>query len=1136
MARSERGGAGKIDVTSNDYLGLSAGPREEALDAGLLGGEAALGAGSARLVRGTHPEHRELERELAAWLGFEECLVFSSGYAANVGLVSALAAPGDIVVSDALNHASIIDGCRLSRATVRVVAHRHQAALEREVVRAAAEDRVCWVVSESYFSMDGNGPEPGMLARVCREHEAALIVDEAHALGVFGPQGRGLCAEAGVVPDVLVGGLGKAFGGQGGFVASSAAVRAWLWNRARSFVFSTGVSPRLSAAMRGQLRRVRAADGQREHLATLGRMLRARFLAAGLRLPEGQHGPLVPVIVGGERETLEVAQALQAVGFHVQPIRPPTVPAGESRLRISLHAGLRLEDVEALGRAVVRLLGEGAASGTGAVDAARLSAPGVSPGGGGEGVGERARVAGRAGAAGRAGREAAAEVRGPRRAGEAEAGAEGAAAVGARAIAGGTAPDQELGARPGEREGQRAVPGADGAAGLGAGAGAGASAGASSVSAESGDAGAPVDAPMTPAGSRGSGAGGSATHAAGMASESGAGKGAGGEVAGLRGGHGVVHGQSMAAEEAERLALEEGRVGSLLAATLEGDGSAGGAGAGAADHSEGAVELGAGVVQPGVSAWASGLAAAGGDALRGDVGAARETARGTEGGFHGVHGHGESAPGGVLEGARGVSGLVSRETESARGHSGAPAESVSRETEAPAPPVVPWSAGLTDDSRPRLRTLGGDDPEGGGGAWSGAQRSVASLGPDGAAEAWQGDTAGVRARGAELGLGRGTAPAGSPSPAAEGFEGRDRQEGAASGDRTAGAGRHAQAAFARNQRRLGESERPLRHGAAVVSSTADAGALDGEGASLGQGLLWDDGEPRPERAARGPDEDGGRADAAGRSGAQGPAAERGDGASARAPDPAARRVEALASPSQARAEVGTVRAGLPRRWVVLGAGTGVGKTFVAAGLARALARAGDAVAAVKPIESGLAPQTGEGGAPQGSDARELERASFHVKHPSRHPLFGFVAPVTPALAARREGQRIDLAALQPWLAELAGKDGAAVVEVVVETAGGVFSPLSEAETNLDLALRLEPALWVLVASDRLGVLHELGATLRAMAASARLPDWIVLSAPAETDASTGTNADELAALGLGVPIVTLGRGEQEPLFALARRD
>lgn len=218
---------------SNDYLGLAADPPPPAPS----------GSGASRLIAGERAEHRELEQRLASWTGTEDALVFSSGYAANVGVLSALASPGDLIVSDALNHASIIDGSRLSRARIAVVPH-----LDVGAVRAALRTREtgrAWVVVESYYSMDADGPDLAQLRGACDEAGAALLVDEAHALGVLGPGGRGRCAEAGVRPDVLVGTLGKSLGSQGAFVAGRAVLKSWLWNRARSFVFSTGLSPRL---------------------------------------------------------------------------------------------------------------------------------------------------------------------------------------------------------------------------------------------------------------------------------------------------------------------------------------------------------------------------------------------------------------------------------------------------------------------------------------------------------------------------------------------------------------------------------------------------------------------------------------------------------------------------------------------------------------------------------------------------------------------------------------------------------------------------------------------------------------------------------------------------------------------------
>jgi 8-amino-7-oxononanoate synthase len=975
-----------IDVTSNDYLGLAAGatagPRSAAAE---WVDRAALGAGSARLVRGTHPEHRELEGELARWLGYEESLIFSSGYAANVGLISALAEPGDVVVSDALNHASIIDGCRLSRAAVRVVAHRDLGALEREVAEAAAQERVCWVVSESYFSMDGNGPDLAPLARVCREHEAALLVDESHALGVFGPEGRGLCSVSGFLPDVMVSGLGKAFGAQGGFVASSAAVRGWLWNRARSFVFSTGVSPRLSAALREQLRRVRGAEGERRHLAMLGWTLREHLQAAGLCLPAGQHGPLVPVIVGSERRALDAAAALRSAGFHVQPIRPPTVPVGESRLRISLHAGLRLAEVEALAAAVVRVLG-GSAKGGGAA--------GADPAGG-EGPPAADPVAG-----------AGAEQANPERGVEGVGGADVAsvwagplgvsgAGEGPRAAAGDDASTGIGRAAPGQREGKRASPSSPSAPG--------ALPGAELVRSES------------PRASRG------------------------------------------------LVGLERGRRRSGAADITGPDG---GAGADERHELSGRVPLEAVAWASGVSRETPGLK---GTAWAGEWDGCRDAPR---------------SAGAVLLAPVPNAALVSRETpelEGAAAGDGGPDSALGAHDEAArvGPRGTEELLGRATGTalharspmgRARMRTV---FDEAGGGATSEGARAE-GIG-------------GVRPRAGEAAGGdplAGKASDGDPSGAA--LHGRVASDTAPSGGQPRAADR---------ELAWQVSDRGGAWEGAAGADVRAAGFVHAGG--LGPSReVW---PAAPERV-------GDRASVAGAR-----------DSTAGDERPSGRRSAATQA----------------RRWVVLGAGTGVGKTFVAAGLARALAREGRPVGALKPIESGLGTIVQDGGpAPGGTDAAELEQASFHVKHPPQHPLFGLKAPLTPALAARREGTRIDLTRVEPWLAELVGSDGTPVAHLVIETAGGVFSPLSGAETNLDLAERLEPATWILVAADRLGVLHELGATLRALAAVARLPDWVVLSAPAVADDSTGTNAAELAALALGVPIVALGRAEHEPLLAL----
>jgi 8-amino-7-oxononanoate synthase len=321
--------ADAISFCSNDYLGL----------ASVAAPPAPSGAGSSRLVAGDKLEHRHLEADLAEWLGSPAALVFSSGYAANVGTIPALARPGDLLVSDALNHASIVDGARLSRARIEVVPHLDLDAVEHALLRRA--ERRAWVLVESYYSMDADGPDLRALREICDRLGAGLLVDEAHALGVLGPDGRGRLAEAGVTADVLVGTLGKALGSQGAFVAGSPVVREWLWNRARSFVFSTGLAPVVAEASRRALEVLR----NRPHLRA-DALARARVLREGLSgLDVRGFGHIVPIVIGESDRTVRVAARLRERGVHVAPIRPPTVPEGTSRLRVTVTARHTDDDV-----------------------------------------------------------------------------------------------------------------------------------------------------------------------------------------------------------------------------------------------------------------------------------------------------------------------------------------------------------------------------------------------------------------------------------------------------------------------------------------------------------------------------------------------------------------------------------------------------------------------------------------------------------------------------------------------------------------------------------------------------------------------------------------------------------------------
>lgn len=334
MRAAMRRGRPVIDAASNDYLGLAAASvsRETPVQS-----PAPSGSGASRLVHGTHPEHLALEAEIASWVGSEAALLFSTGYAANAGLVQALGDPGTVLISDALNHASIIDGCRISKARVEVVTHLRVEEVERCLSSGDSSELKC-VLTESYFSMDGDGPDLRALRAACDRHGAALVVDEAHALGVFGPSGAGRCREVGVVPDALVGTLGKAVGAQGAFVAGSAQLRELLWNRARSFVFSTAPSPHLCSIARFHVERARAADDLRARLHDLTTLFRRALEKAQVPVVEGSVGPIVPVIVGDEGRVVGLVERLADDGVISQAIRPPTVPAGTSRLRLTVKA------------------------------------------------------------------------------------------------------------------------------------------------------------------------------------------------------------------------------------------------------------------------------------------------------------------------------------------------------------------------------------------------------------------------------------------------------------------------------------------------------------------------------------------------------------------------------------------------------------------------------------------------------------------------------------------------------------------------------------------------------------------------------------------------------------------------------
>jgi 8-amino-7-oxononanoate synthase len=334
--RSLRGRSG-IDFISNDYLGLaeSAELRQAAADAVARG--VPVGAGGSRLLRGNHPEHEALETEAAAYFGAETALYFGGGYVANFAIFSTLPQTGDLVVYDELIHASVHEGVRRGRAEVVSVPHNDIDAFDSAVVRwrkAGGKGRP-WLSVESLYSMDGDSPNLVDLLAVADRHEAVLVIDEAHATGVLGPQGRGLAAEfEGRENVITLHTCGKALGTVGGFILAPKVIRDFLVNRSRPFIFATAPSPLTAAITRAALELSRSKPERRERLAAL-----VRFAGDELRRrcqiePSGSH--IVPVIIGADRAAVAVAAALQHKGYDIRAIRPPTVPEGTARLRIAL--------------------------------------------------------------------------------------------------------------------------------------------------------------------------------------------------------------------------------------------------------------------------------------------------------------------------------------------------------------------------------------------------------------------------------------------------------------------------------------------------------------------------------------------------------------------------------------------------------------------------------------------------------------------------------------------------------------------------------------------------------------------------------------------------------------------------------
>jgi len=344
-------------LCSNNYLGLADHPRvrEAAAEAAMRWG---VGAGASRLVSGTMTIHRRLEERLARWEGSEACLLFGSGYLANIGTIGALAGAGDTVFSDELNHASIVDGCRLSRAEVIVYRHLDAEHLAWSLRRHGGGDgRRRLIVTDSVFSMDGDIAPLEEIVELAKDYDARVMVDEAHATGALGPGGRGAVAQAGLEGevDVVVGTLGKALGSYGAYVCGDEEMISYLVNTARSLIFSTAPGPPAVAGALAALELLQERPHRVQRLCSNARLLRRALATEGFPVTD-EEMHIVPLIVGDEHVAMRMCETALQRGVFAQTIRPPTVAPGTSRLRLAVMASHTAEEL----RVAARALGEAA--------------------------------------------------------------------------------------------------------------------------------------------------------------------------------------------------------------------------------------------------------------------------------------------------------------------------------------------------------------------------------------------------------------------------------------------------------------------------------------------------------------------------------------------------------------------------------------------------------------------------------------------------------------------------------------------------------------------------------------------------------------------------------------------------------
>lgn len=348
-----RGGRHLLHFASNDYLGMAWHPqvREEFQK---ITGQTGVGSGASPLILGATVPYFRLAKTLAQWHQSESAVVFPSGYAANLGTITALAGPEDLILSDALNHACLIDACRLSKATVKVYPHRDVDALAELLASCRRQFRMAFILTDTVFSMDGDTAPIGQIDSLCKQYEAIGIADEAHASGVVGTRGTGVLDQAQVDRSLWIktGTLSKAIGCVGGYVVGSNILCQTLHHRARSFIYSTALPPALLSAACTSIEIVQKMDSQRQKLIELSSYLRSHLQDAGYRTMRDDTTPIVPIYVQDPHEAIDLSARLYESGIYVPAIRPPTVPAEGCLLRVSLNAAHTMEDCQKLLKAL----------------------------------------------------------------------------------------------------------------------------------------------------------------------------------------------------------------------------------------------------------------------------------------------------------------------------------------------------------------------------------------------------------------------------------------------------------------------------------------------------------------------------------------------------------------------------------------------------------------------------------------------------------------------------------------------------------------------------------------------------------------------------------------------------------------